>query len=33
MAVYRRLRQMLSVTLGIAPSRDSDALFRRLEHG
>jgi DNA-binding SARP family transcriptional activator len=33
MAVYRRLRQMLLVTLGIAPSRDSDALFRRLEHG
>ena len=28
MAVYRRLRQTLSVTLGIVPSRASDFLFR-----
>lgn len=30
LAVYRRLRQALSVTLGIAPSPSSDALYREL---
>jgi len=31
MAVYRRLRQILSVTLGISPSADSETLFRALQ--
>jgi len=31
MTVYRRLRQMLSVTLGITPSRESEALFRSVQ--
>jgi len=30
MVVYRRLRQLLSVTLGVPPSAESDALFRSL---
>ena len=30
LAVYRRLRQVLSVLLGIAPSAESDALYRSL---
>jgi DNA-binding SARP family transcriptional activator len=30
MATYRRLRQTLSVTLGISPSAESEALFRRV---
>jgi len=30
LAVYRRLRQMLSVALGIAPSSSSDALYKSL---
>ncbi|HTS51735.1 MAG TPA: bacterial transcriptional activator domain-containing protein, partial [Burkholderiales bacterium] len=30
LAAYRRLRQMLSVVLGIAPTPDSDALYRAL---
>lgn len=30
MAVYRRLRQLLSVTLGVAPSAESERLFRSL---
>ena len=31
MTVYRRLRQILSVTLGISPSRESEALFRSVQ--
>jgi hypothetical protein len=31
--VYRRLRQILSVTLGIVPSRDSDALIHSFRQG
>ena len=31
MTVYRRLRQILSVTLGITPSRESEALFRSMQ--
>ena len=30
-SVYRRLRQILSITLGIAPSQDSDALLHSLQ--
>ena len=30
LAAYRRLRQILSVVLGIAPSAQSDALYRSL---
>jgi two-component SAPR family response regulator len=30
LAAYRRLRQQLSVVLGIAPTPDSDALYRAL---
>jgi DNA-binding SARP family transcriptional activator len=33
LAVYRRLRQTLSVTLGIAPSPASEALYRALQAG
>jgi two-component SAPR family response regulator len=33
MAVYRRLRQTLSVTLGISPSPQSEKLFRQLQAG
>jgi hypothetical protein len=28
LATYRRLRQLLSVTLGVVPSTASEALFR-----
>jgi pentatricopeptide repeat protein len=31
MTVYRRLRQILSVTLGISPSRESEGLFRSVQ--
>ena len=33
MAIYRRLRQTLSVTLGIKPSPHSEQLFRSIQHG
>ncbi|MFO1319400.1 MAG: bacterial transcriptional activator domain-containing protein [Burkholderiales bacterium] len=33
MGVYRRLRQLLSVTLGVAPSAESERLFAALGAG
>jgi DNA-binding SARP family transcriptional activator len=33
MTLFRRLRQLLSVTLGVAPSADSEKLFHALRPG
>ena len=31
LVIYRRMRQLLSVTLGMAPSGESEALYRAMQ--